>query len=141
MQMDSRTSFVKWQSSGGGLLQAIESMNGARFVHDQLEFTGWEVEIAEVQRIKGLAPFACKTDKIDAWVLAELLPTRPRSGDLVADFRSSRLYDLFREAKEPGGFNLNSRRALYARSSILTDGAIVTRNGHIFKDLEQHCIP
>jgi transposase len=47
-------------------------MNGARFVHDQLELAGWEVEIAEVQRVKGLAPLACKTDKIDAWVLAEL---------------------------------------------------------------------
>src|SRR3954470_23145981 len=25
---------------------AIESMNGARFVHDQLELAGWQVEIA-----------------------------------------------------------------------------------------------
>jgi transposase len=51
---------------------AIESMNGARFVHDQLELTGWEVEIADAQKVKGLAPLACKTDRIDAWVLAEL---------------------------------------------------------------------
>jgi transposase len=51
---------------------AIESMNGARFVHDQLEFHGWEVEIADALRVKGLAPLACKTDRIDAWVLAEL---------------------------------------------------------------------
>ncbi len=51
---------------------AIESMNGARFVHDQLELAGLEVEIADAQRVKGLAPLACKTDKIDAWVLAEL---------------------------------------------------------------------
>jgi transposase len=47
-------------------------MNGARFVHDQLELSGWEVEIADAARVKGLAPLACKTDKIDAWVLAEL---------------------------------------------------------------------
>src|SRR5438067_2342637 len=51
---------------------AIESMNGARFVHDTLERCGWDVEIADAQKVKGLAPLACKTDKIDAWVLAEL---------------------------------------------------------------------
>src|SRR5713226_9486781 len=51
---------------------AIESMNGARFVHDRLELAGWQVEIADAVKVKGLAPLACKTDKIDAWVLAEL---------------------------------------------------------------------
>ena len=51
---------------------AIESMNGARFVHDQLELVGWDVEIADAVKVKGLAPLAAKTDKIDAWVLAEL---------------------------------------------------------------------
>jgi transposase len=51
---------------------AIESMNGARFVHDQLEPSGWEVKIADALKVKGLAPLACKTDRIDAWVLAEL---------------------------------------------------------------------
>src|SRR2546426_5895438 len=47
-------------------------MNGARFVHDRLELQGWQVEIADAQKAKGLAPLACKTDRIDAWVLAEL---------------------------------------------------------------------
>src|ERR671933_2189514 len=51
---------------------AIESMTGARFVHDQLELRGWEVEIADAVKVKGLAPLAAKTDRIDAWVLAEL---------------------------------------------------------------------
>src|ERR1700731_3378094 len=51
---------------------AIESMNGARFVHDTLERLGWEVEVADAVKVKGLAPLACKTDRIDAWVLAEL---------------------------------------------------------------------
>src|SRR5499433_1657784 len=51
---------------------AIESMNGARFVHDRPELAGWQVEIADAQKVKGLAPLACKTDRIDAWVLAEL---------------------------------------------------------------------
>ena len=47
-------------------------MNGARFVHDTLEELGWEVLIADAQKVKGLAPLACKTDKIDARVLAVL---------------------------------------------------------------------
>jgi hypothetical protein len=51
---------------------AIESINGARFVHDQLELAGWQVEIADARKVKGLAPLACNTDRIDAWVLAEL---------------------------------------------------------------------
>ena len=57
---------------GQPLQAAIESMTGARFVHDQLELYGWEVEIADAVKVKGLAPLACKTDRIDAWVLAEL---------------------------------------------------------------------
>src|SRR6266536_2489606 len=57
---------------GAPIRAAIESMNGARFVHDQLELHGWQVEIADAQKVKGLAPLACKTDRIDAWVLAEL---------------------------------------------------------------------
>jgi transposase len=36
---------------------AIESMNGARFVHDQLELAGWQVAIADAQKVKGLAPW------------------------------------------------------------------------------------
>src|SRR6266545_844630 len=50
----------------------IESMTGARFVHDTLESHGWSVEIADAQKVKGLAPLAVKTDKIDARVLAVL---------------------------------------------------------------------
>ena len=54
------------------VLAVIESMNGARFVHDRLELAGWDVRIADAVKVKGLAPLACKTDRIDAWVLAEL---------------------------------------------------------------------
>ena len=57
---------------GQPVLAVIESMNGARFVHDQLELAGWQVQVADAQKVKGLAPLACKTDRIDAWVLAEL---------------------------------------------------------------------
>jgi transposase len=58
--------------SPGPVVAAIESMNGARFVHDTLELCGIDVEIADAQKVKGLAPLACKTDRIDAFVLAEL---------------------------------------------------------------------
>ena len=50
----------------------VESMNGARFVHDELTAHDWEVLVADAQKVKGLAPLACKTDKIDSRVLAEL---------------------------------------------------------------------
>src|SRR6516162_7610835 len=50
----------------------VESMNGARYVHDELVRYGWEVLVADAVRVKGLAPLACKTDKVDARVLAEL---------------------------------------------------------------------
>ena len=50
----------------------IESMTGARFVHDTLEAEGWDVQIADAAKVKGLAPLACKTDRIDSQVLATL---------------------------------------------------------------------
>jgi transposase len=56
----------------GPVQAVIESMNGARFVHDELTGYGWAVLIADAQKVKGLAPLACKTDKVDARVLAEL---------------------------------------------------------------------
>ena len=57
---------------GEPVCAVIESMTGARLVHDTLEQEGWEVEIADAQKVKGLAPLACKTDKIDSQVLAVL---------------------------------------------------------------------
>ena len=38
---------------GAPIRAAIESMNGARFVHDTLERAGWDVEIADAQRSRG----------------------------------------------------------------------------------------
>jgi transposase len=54
----------------------VESMTGARFVHDTLERLGWDVLIADAQKAKGLAPLTCKTDKTDARVLAVLSERR-----------------------------------------------------------------
>jgi len=57
---------------GEPVCAAIESMTGGRFVHDVLEQEGWAVEIADAERVKGFAPIACKTDKVDSKVLATL---------------------------------------------------------------------
>lgn len=39
---------------------------------DRLEERGWRVEIADAQKVKGLAPLTCKTHRIDALMLGEL---------------------------------------------------------------------
>ena len=57
---------------GSEVTAAVESMTGGRFVHDQLGRWGWDVAIADAVKVKGLAPLAAKTDRIDARVLAEL---------------------------------------------------------------------
>lgn len=67
-----RTLVRRVAAEGGPVRATIESMNGARFIHDSLEFAGWDVLIADAQRVRGLAPLAAKTDKIDARVLAAL---------------------------------------------------------------------
>jgi len=58
--------------AGRPVVAVIESMTGARFVHDQLELVGWDVRIADAAKARGIAPLACKTDRIDCRVLAEL---------------------------------------------------------------------
>jgi transposase len=63
---------VELRHGAGPVCAVIESMNGARFVHDTPERCGWGVQIADAQKVKGPAGLACKTDRIDAWVLAEL---------------------------------------------------------------------
>ena len=57
---------------GGAVSAVIESITGARFVHDTFECCGWQVEIADAQKVKGLARLACKTDRVDSLVLATL---------------------------------------------------------------------
>ena len=52
---------------GGAVSAVIESMTGARFAHDTLECCGWHVEVADAQKVKGLARLACKTDRIDSY--------------------------------------------------------------------------
>jgi hypothetical protein len=49
---------------GASAVAVIESMNGARFVHDQLELAGWEVRIADALKVKGVGA-ACVQDGQD----------------------------------------------------------------------------
>jgi len=51
---------------------AVEMMSGAVWVRDQLEASGWKVQVAHARKVRDVAPLACKTDKVDARVLAEL---------------------------------------------------------------------
>ena len=50
----------------------VEMMSGAIWVRDTLAAAGWEVQIAHARKVGDVAPLACKTDKVDARVLAEL---------------------------------------------------------------------
>jgi transposase len=60
---------------GEGVL-VVESMTGARFVHDELERHGLDVRIADARKAKVasvlLGQVGAKTDRLDAHVLAEL---------------------------------------------------------------------
>src|SRR5271157_5721574 len=47
---------------------AIESMTGARFVHDQLERWGWDVAIADAVKVKGLAELARRDLVPEIWL-------------------------------------------------------------------------
>jgi Transposase len=57
----------------------VEMMSGAICVRDTLMTAGWEVQIAHARKVRDVAPLACKTDKVDARVLAEHMhpPTEP----------------------------------------------------------------
>jgi transposase len=50
----------------------VEMMSGAIWVRDRLAAAGWRVQIAHARKVRDVAPLACKTDKVDARVLAEL---------------------------------------------------------------------
>jgi transposase len=57
---------------GRDVRAVVEMMSGAIWVRDQLTAAGWEVKVAHARKVRDVAPLACKTDKVDARVLAEL---------------------------------------------------------------------
>jgi transposase len=56
----------------GELHGCIEMMSGAVWVRDQLATVGWDIRLADARKVKAIAPLACKTDRVDARVLADL---------------------------------------------------------------------
>ena len=50
----------------------VEMMSGAVWVRDRLQASGWQIQVAHARKVRDVAPLACKTDKVDARVLAEL---------------------------------------------------------------------
>jgi transposase len=50
----------------------VEMMSGSVWVRDRLQSAGWRMKVAHARKVRDVAPLACKTDKVDARVLAEL---------------------------------------------------------------------
>lgn len=57
----------------GEVRGCIEMMSGAVWVRDRLATVGWDIRLADARKAKAIAPLACKTDRVDARVLAELV--------------------------------------------------------------------
>jgi transposase len=57
---------------GADVKACVEMMSGAVWVRDRLAAAGWQVRVAHARKVRDVAPLACKTDKVDARVLAEL---------------------------------------------------------------------
>src|SRR6188508_2244203 len=68
---------------GGPVYAAIESMNGARFVHDQLELAGWQVEIADAQG-QGAGPAGLQDRQDRLLGVGRVVAPGSGAGDLVA---------------------------------------------------------
>ena len=59
-------------AAGSEVRACVEMMSGAVWVRDRLCAAGWQVQVAHAGKVRDVAPLACKTDKVDARVLAEL---------------------------------------------------------------------
>jgi transposase len=55
----------------GDVHGCIEMMSGAVWVRDRLATVGWDIRLADARKVKAIAPLACKTDRVDARVLAD----------------------------------------------------------------------
>jgi transposase len=81
---------------GPDVKACVEMMSGAVWVRDRLWSAGWQVEIADPRRVKGIAPLACKTDRVDARVLAELCRRDLVPGLWVPSLEERELRELLR---------------------------------------------
>jgi hypothetical protein len=102
----------------------VESMTGARLVHDTLEAEGWEVEIADAQKVKG------------GW---RRLPARP-TGSIRRSWRSSLTVTWCRRSGCPiRGCARSASRALSAPSGQAQVGA--QEPGPLDADQLRACVP
>jgi hypothetical protein len=62
---------------------AIESMTGARFVHDTLERCGWDVDVADAVKVKGLAAVGVQDRSHRRVGAGRVVAPRSGSGDLA----------------------------------------------------------
>ena len=72
----------------------IDSMPATRFVHDTLAAFGWEVLVADAQKVKGLAPLTCKTDRSTrgCWPSVPGATSSRRSGCRIRRFAASAIW-------------------------------------------------
>jgi Transposase len=74
---------------GTEIRACVEMMSGAIWVRDQLQSAGWSVAVAHARKVRDIAPLACKTDKVDARVLAELCRRDLAAGGAMGGIRST----------------------------------------------------
>jgi transposase len=72
-EQDGLARLVLELGAGGEVHGCIEMMSGAVWVRDQLALAGWDIRLADARKAKAIAPLACKTDRVDARVLADLV--------------------------------------------------------------------
>lgn len=68
---------------------AIESMTGARFVHDTLERCGWDVMVADAVKVKGAGAVGVQDRPHRCVGARRAIASRSGSGDLAARFRAA----------------------------------------------------
>src|SRR6201993_1960238 len=66
----------------------VESMNGARFVHDELVRYGWEVLVADAQRVKGAGAIGVQDRQDRRQGVGGAVVPGSGAGDLAADARA-----------------------------------------------------
>ena len=69
---------------GGPVYAAIESMRGARFVHDQPELAGWQVEIGRRTEDQRAGAIGLQDRQDRRRATGRSVPPRPGPGDLAA---------------------------------------------------------
>ena len=68
----------------------VESMNGARFVHDELVGYGWEVLVADAQRVKGAGAVGVQDRQGGRPGAGGAVVSRSSAGDLGGEPRVAR---------------------------------------------------